>query len=137
MGGKQCHRSVLTPLLFPPQKILLVGISTKSPILQRKQIFYLWKGFPTKKVQNPFQRGKFSIVRYSIVITECIVCLTWLAMSGFVSVGYTPQTPDICVCRRHVATCRPPGRRHSVKSALFFADEIVSGNCIPDTIFYV
>jgi hypothetical protein len=26
----------------------------------------------------------------------------WLAMSGFVSVGYTPQTTDICVCRRHV-----------------------------------
>jgi hypothetical protein len=24
--------------------------------------------------------------------------ITWLAMSGFVSVGYTPQTTDICVC---------------------------------------
>ena len=137
MGGKQCHRSVLTPLLFPPQKILLVGISTKSPILQRKQIFYLWKGFPTKKVQNPFQRGKFSIVRYSIVITECIVCLTWLAMSGFVSVGYTPQTPDICVCRRHVDNVCPTRWQHSVKSACFFADKVVLGNRIPDTLFYV
>ncbi len=26
----------------------------------------------------------------------------WLGMSGFVSVGYTPQTTDICVCCQHV-----------------------------------
>ncbi len=58
-------------------------------------------------------------------------------MPGFVSVGYTPQTTDICVCRRHVNNVGPTGRRHSVKSAYFFADKIVSGNRIPDTIFYV
>ncbi len=58
----------------------------------------------------------------------------------------------ICVCRlhppndRHLClspTCRdmsadrPTGWRHSVKSAYFFADKILSGNRIPDTIFYV
>ncbi len=62
---------------------------------------------------------------------------SWPIMSGFVSVGYTPQTTDICVCRRHVDNVGPTGRRHSVKSAHFFADKIVSGNSIPDTILYV
>ena len=63
--------------------------------------------------------------------------IAWLAMSGFLSVGYTPQTTDICVCRRHVDNVRPTGRQHSVKLAYFFADNIVSGNRIPDTIFYM
>ena len=58
-------------------------------------------------------------------------------MSGFVSVGYTPQTTDICVCRQHVDNVGPTGRQHFVKSAYFFADKIVSGNCIPDTLSYV
>jgi hypothetical protein len=58
-------------------------------------------------------------------------------MSGFVSVGYTPQTTDICFCRRHVDNVGPTGRQHSVKSAYFFANKIVSGNRIPNTIFYV
>jgi hypothetical protein len=58
-------------------------------------------------------------------------------MSGFVSVGYTPQTTDICVCRQHVDNVGPTGLQHSVKSAYFFADKIVSRNHIPDTIFYV
>jgi hypothetical protein len=34
----------------------------------------------------------------------------WLAMSGFVSVGYTPKTTDICVCRRHVNNVGPTRR---------------------------
>ena len=58
-------------------------------------------------------------------------------MSGFVSVGYIPQTTDICVCCRHVDNVGPTGRRHSVKSAYFFADKVVSGNRIPDTLSYV
>jgi hypothetical protein len=57
-------------------------------------------------------------------------------MSGFVSVGYTPQTTDICVCRQHVDNVGPTRRRHSLKSA-FFADKVVSGNRIPDTLSYV
>ena len=36
--------------------------------------------------------------------------VAWLIMSGFVSVGYTPQTTDICVCRRHVDNVGPTGR---------------------------
>ena len=61
----------------------------------------------------------------------------WLAMSRFVSVGYTPQTTDICVCCQHVDNVGPIGRQHSVKLAYFIADKIVSGNRIPDTIFYM
>ncbi len=58
----------------------------------------------------------------------------WLAMSGFVSVGYTPQTTDICVCCRHVDNVSPTRQRHSLMLALFFADKVVSGNRIPDTL---
>ncbi len=43
----------------------------------------------------------------------------WLAMSGFVSVGYTPQTTDICVCCRHVNNVGLTRRQHSLKSAFF------------------
>jgi hypothetical protein len=43
----------------------------------------------------------------------------WLIKLGFVSVGYTPQTTDICVCRRHVDNVGPTRRRHSLKSAFF------------------
>ena len=43
----------------------------------------------------------------------------WLAMSANVSVGYTPQTTDIFVCRRHVGNVVPTRRRHSVMSANF------------------
>ena len=35
---------------------------------------------------------------------------SWLAMSGFVSVGYTPQTTDICVCHQHVDNVGPTHR---------------------------
>ena len=42
----------------------------------------------------------------------------WLAMSGFVPVGYTPQTTDICVCSRHVANVGPTRRRHSLNPFL-------------------
>jgi hypothetical protein len=61
----------------------------------------------------------------------------WLAMLGFVSVGYTPQTTDICVCRQHFDNVGPTRWRHSLKSAFFFADKVVSGNRIPDTLSYV
>jgi hypothetical protein len=41
-------------------------------------------------------------------------------------------------CRRHVGNfLSQAGRRHSVKSAYFFADKVVSGNRIPDTLFYM
>ena len=43
----------------------------------------------------------------------------WLIKSGFVSVGYTPQTTDICVCFRHVDNIGPTCRKHSLKSAFF------------------
>ena len=45
----------------------------------------------------------------------------WLAMSANVSVGYTPQTTDIFVCRRHVGNVVLTRRRHSVMSAIFLA----------------
>jgi hypothetical protein len=43
----------------------------------------------------------------------------WLIKSGFVSVGYTPQMTDMCVCRRHVDNVGPTSQQHSVKSACF------------------
>ncbi len=58
-------------------------------------------------------------------------------MLGFVSVGYTSQTTDICVCRRHVNNVGPARRQHSLKSALLFANKVVLGNCIPDTLSYM
>ena len=58
-------------------------------------------------------------------------------MLGFVSVGYTPQTTDICVCRQHVDNVGPTRRQHSLNSAFFFADKVVSGNRIPDTLSYM
>ena len=45
---------------------------------------------------------------------------SWLAMSANVSVGYTPQTTDIFVCRRHARNVVPTRRQHSVMSANFF-----------------
>ena len=58
-------------------------------------------------------------------------------MSGFVSVGFTPQTTDICVCCQHVDNTGPTRQQHSLKSAFFFADKVMSGNRIPDTLSYV
>ena len=58
-------------------------------------------------------------------------------MLGFVSVGYTPQTTYICVCRQHVDNVGPTRRGHSLKLACFFADKVVSGNRIPDTLSYM
>jgi hypothetical protein len=43
----------------------------------------------------------------------------WLAMSGFVSVGSTPQTTDIFACCRHVGNVGPTRWQHSVMSANF------------------
>ena len=60
-------------------------------------------------------------------------CRAWLAMLGFVSVGYTPQTTDICVCRRHVKNVGPAHQQHSVMSAYFFADKVVSGETAANT----
>ena len=42
---------------------------------------------------------------------------TWLAMLANVSVGYTTQTTDIFVCRRHVGNVVPTRCQHSVMSA--------------------
>jgi hypothetical protein len=56
---------------------------------------------------------------------------TRLAMSANLSVGYTPQTTDIFVCRRHVGNVVPTRRRHSVISANFSAVSIVSVTFIP------
>ncbi len=61
-GRKQCRRSVLPPLSSPPHNSSQVGISTKSPNLQPKKIFALWKGFPPILCENPFQRAKISTV---------------------------------------------------------------------------
>jgi hypothetical protein len=58
---------------------------------------------------------------------------TWLAMSANVSVGYTPQTIDIFVCRRRVGIVIPTRRGHSVMSANFSAVGVVSVRPIADT----
>jgi hypothetical protein len=61
---------------------------------------------------------------------------SWLGMSGFVSVHYTPQTTDICVCRQHVKNVGLTRWQHSVMSALFFTDKVVSGETVADTVSY-
>jgi hypothetical protein len=58
-------------------------------------------------------------------------------MSANVSVGYTPQTTDICVCRRHVGNVVPTRRRHSVMSANFLAVGVVSVSPVTDTLSYM
>jgi hypothetical protein len=58
---------------------------------------------------------------------------SWLAMSGFVSVGSTPQTTDICVCRRHVENVVPTRRRHFLVSANFSGVGVVSVRPVTDT----
>jgi len=50
----------------------------------------------------------------------------WLAMLANVSVGYTPQTTDIFVCRQHVGNVVLTRWRHSVMSANFSAVGVVS-----------
>jgi hypothetical protein len=57
-------------------------------------------------------------------------------MSGFVSVGYTPQTTDICVCCRHVKNVGLTRRQHSVMSAFVFADKVMLGENVADTVSY-
>ena len=52
------RRSVLPPLSSPPHNSSHRGISMKSPNLQPKKIFALWKGFPPIWGQNPFKKGE-------------------------------------------------------------------------------
>jgi hypothetical protein len=54
---------------------------------------------------------------------------SWMAMSGFVSVGYNPQPTDISVCFRPFDNVGPTRRRHSVKSAIF----CLSGETVANT----
>ncbi len=58
-------------------------------------------------------------------------------MSANVSVGYTPQTTDIFVCRRHVGNVVPTRRRHSVMSANFSAVDVVSVRPVTETHSYM
>ena len=58
-------------------------------------------------------------------------------MSANVSVGYTPQTTDIFVCRRHVGNVVPTRRQHSVMSANFSAVGIMSVRPVADTHSYM
>ncbi len=61
----------------------------------------------------------------------------WLAMSENVSVGYTPLTTDIFVCRRHVRNVVPTRRRHSLVSPFFLAVGVVSARPVADTLSYM
>ena len=66
------------------------------------------------------------------------VCVgAWLTMSGFVSVGSTPQMTDIFVCRRHVRNVVLTRRQHSVMSANFWAVGVVSVRPVADTHSYI
>ena len=58
---------------------------------------------------------------------------TWLAMSGFVSVGSTPQTTAIFVCHPHVKNVVLTRRRHSLMSANFSSVGVVSVRPVADT----
>jgi hypothetical protein len=69
-----------------------------------------------------------------VLILAVAVCYTWLAMSANVSVGYTPQTTDIFVCRRHVGNVVPTRRRHSLVPLIFLAVGVVSARPAADTL---
>ena len=58
-------------------------------------------------------------------------------MSANVSVGYTPQTTDIFVCRRHVGNVVPTRRQHSVMSANFSAVGVMLVRPVADTHSYM
>ncbi len=58
---------------------------------------------------------------------------TWLAMSGFVSVGSTPQTTAIFVCHPHVKNVVLTRRGHSLMSANFSSAGVVSVRPVADT----
>lgn len=53
------------------------------------------------------------------------------------SVGCTPQTPDNCVCCRHVVNVGPTHWRHSVVSANILAVRAVSVRLVTDTLSYM
>ena len=65
------------------------------------------------------------------------VCWSWLAMSAYVSVGYTPQTTDICVCCQHVMNVGPTCRCHYVTPANFAAVGVVSVIFVHNTLSYM
>ena len=65
------------------------------------------------------------------------VCWSWLAMSAYVSVGYTPQTTDICVCCQHVMNVGPARRCHYLMPANFAAVGVVSVIFIHNTLSYM
>jgi hypothetical protein len=67
------------------------------------------------------------------MMATMVTMATLLAMSAYVSVGYTPQRTDICVCRRHVDNVGPTRRRHSVILANFSAVGVVSVRPVTDT----
>ena len=58
-------------------------------------------------------------------------------MSANVSVGYSPQTTDIFVCRQHVGNVVPTRRRHSLVSANFLAVGVMSVRPVADTHSYM
>ena len=60
-----------------------------------------------------------------------------VAMSANVSVGYTPQTTDICVCHRHVGNVVLTRRQHSVMLANFLAVGVVSVRPVANTHSYM
>ena len=62
-----------------------------------------------------------------------ISTLNWwtLTMPGFVSVGYTPKTTDICVCCQPVDNFSPTHRQHSVKSAFFWLSVLCWWDLLP------
>jgi hypothetical protein len=55
--------------------------------------------------------------------------MTWLAMLAYVSIGYIPQTTDICVCCQHVENGVPTRRQHSLTSANFSAVSVGKTCC--------
>jgi hypothetical protein len=71
------------------------------------------------------------------VVAVAAALAAWLAMWANVSVGYTPQTTDIFVCRRLVGNIIPTRRRHSVMSANFLAVGVVSVRPVADTHSYM
>ncbi len=67
-------------------------------------------------------------------VDDFAIAAPWLAMLANVSVGYTPQTTDIFICRRHVRNVVPTRRRHSLVSLLFLAVGVVSARPVADTL---
>ena len=74
-----------------------------------------------------------------LLVTNHLLLLGWKCWHTLclLSVGFTSQMPDNCVCLRHVVNVGPTRWRHSVVSVKFLAVGVVSVRLVADTLSYM